>query len=105
MQLHILNFNSHNGQALIVVAVSDNPGYTMIYLYIQYLSIFFQLTQYDNTSTLILPHHPPEVLHCVLQWSLSGYIGTLLLVTLHSVNIVRHRIRSHMYKFPLPRLV
>ena len=41
----------------------------------------------DNTSTLILPHHPPEVLHCVLQWSLSGYIGTFLLVTLHSTGM------------------
>ena len=50
-------------------------GYSLVHL-----SIFFQRTQHDNTSPLILPHHPPEVLHCVLPWPLSGYIGTAIVL-------------------------
>ena len=47
------------------------------------LAVFFQLTQHHNTATLVLPHHPPEVLHCTLQWTLSHYVGISLLVTLN----------------------
>ena len=36
-----------------------------------------------NTATLELIHHPPEVSHSALQWTLCSYVGTLLLVTLH----------------------
>ena len=51
-----------------------------------HLSIFLQLTEHDYTATLELTDHPPKVSHCVLQWTLRGYVGTFLLVALQQRN-------------------
>ena len=40
--------------------------------------------EHDYTATLKLVDHPPEVSHCVLQWTLGSYVGTFLLVALTS---------------------
>ena len=44
--------------------------------------LLLQLTQHDNTAAAMLPHHSPEVIHCVLQGTLCGYVGVPLLVAL-----------------------
>ena len=60
-----------------------------IYLHILVIATCFphhilllQLTQHDNTAAAMLPHHSPEVIHCVLQGTLCGYVGIPLLVAL-----------------------
>ena len=47
-----------------------------------YLAPLLQFTQHDNTATLKLPYHPPEVHNRVLQRPLCGYVGTTVLVAL-----------------------
>ena len=42
------------------------------YKYTHYL---IQTTQHDNGHTLELPHHPPEVFHCVHKRGLGSYVG------------------------------
>ena len=44
--------------------------------------LLLQLTQHDSTAAAMLPHHSPEVIHCVLQGTLCGYVGIPLLVAL-----------------------
>ena len=51
-----------------------------------HLSIFLQLTQHDYTATLELTDHPPEVIRCVLQRTLCGYVFRFLLVALQQRN-------------------
>ena len=38
--------------------------------------------EHDYTATLELVDHPPEVSHCVLQWTLGSYVSTSLLIAL-----------------------
>lgn len=47
-----------------------------------YLLPLLQLGQHDDGVTLPLPHHPPEVLHRVLQRALRGNEVVLLPVAL-----------------------
>ena len=49
-----------------------------------HLAILFQLTQHHNAAAMMLPNHSPEVLYCVVQWTLSGYVATLTPVGLLS---------------------
>ena len=57
-----------------------------------HLSLFLQLTEHDYTATLELIHHPPEVSHCVLQWTLGSYVGSFLLVALNKRERVSARV-------------
>lgn len=43
--------------------------------------------QHYDCSTLLFPHHSPEVITCVWEWTLSGYEGFSLVVTLHACKI------------------
>ena len=46
-------------------------------------AIFLHLTQHDYTAAAMFPHHPPKIIHCVLQGALCGYVGTYFHVTLN----------------------
>ena len=45
-------------------------------------SFLLQAAQLNNTLALILPHHPPEIIHSRFEGTLCGYIGTTLPVPL-----------------------
>ena len=49
-----------------------------------HLAILFQLTQHHDAAAMILPNHSPEVIYCVVQWTLTGYVATLTPVGLLS---------------------
>ena len=44
-----------------------------------------QAVQLNNALALILPHHPPEIIHSRLEGTLRGYVGTTLPVPLKVV--------------------
>ena len=65
-----------------------------------YHIIFLCITQEDNTATVMLPHHPPEVIHCVLQWTLCCNVGSTVFITLYNEDmciIVQHGILNSVY--------
>ncbi len=47
-----------------------------------YPSFLLQVSNHDNRSRSLLPHHPPEVINRVRDWTLSGYEGIRLVVAL-----------------------
>ena len=48
------------------------------------VTIFSEATQHDHHLALELPHHPPQVTHCVLEGTLSRYVGIATFVALHT---------------------
>ena len=51
-------------------------------LKVSYLSLF-ELTEHHDRGRPVLPDHPPEVIHSVLQRTLCHYVLVPLLVSLH----------------------
>ena len=49
-----------------------------------YLAILLHSAEHDNGPALILPDHLPEVIDCVLHWSLGSNVGSMLPVALHT---------------------
>lgn len=47
-------------------------------------AILHKLCQHDNTCSVLLPNHPPEVLNCVRKGPLGGNECRLLSVALHT---------------------
>ena len=52
-----------------------------------HLSSLHQIKEHDNHSTLPVMYHLPEISDCGLHGTLSNNEGTLLLVTLHGMNL------------------
>ena len=50
--------------------------------HIMYQSLLHGLTEHDNAFAVIFPDHPPHVIHCLRQRSLSRYVGSSQLVAL-----------------------
>ena len=50
-----------------------------------YLSSLLNLGQHDNHRHLLLPDHPPEIVHRVLHGPLGDDVCVLLLVALNDV--------------------
>ncbi len=48
----------------------------------KHLLILHEVTEHNYSTTLELPDHAPEVLHCSFQWSLCGYVCLGCLVAL-----------------------
>ena len=46
------------------------------------MTFLCQGAQHDDDPALQLPHHPPKVIHRVLEGTLGGYVGIALPVTL-----------------------
>ena len=84
---------TYSGTGCHYCAIDQSPSYREG---ATHLFILSQPAEHDNGSALELPHHPPEVIHCVMQWSLRGYVGIALLVALHTTHIhtVTHCITS-----------
>ena len=47
-----------------------------------YLSFLLGLTQHEDTGDVVFPHHPPEVIHSWLQWTLGQDVLVSVLITL-----------------------
>ncbi len=42
-----------------------------------HLSVFSLVACHDDDTHVILPHHAPQVNHCLSQWSLRSYVCPL----------------------------
>ena len=47
-----------------------------------HLAILYEVGQHDDEVDSLLPHHAPEIVHCVALGSLGGDVGAGNLVTL-----------------------
>ena len=50
-------------------------------------SLLFDIRDHHNNATVLLQNHFPKVIKSVWHWSLSGYVGVWLHVTVHVVSI------------------
>ena len=67
------------------------PLYTKLPISAPHLSFLLQLAEHHDGGCPVLPDHPPEVINCVLHWTLSHNVLVALLVALHTDRGLHHQ--------------